>query len=500
MRLLHLNKKTKMDFLDPVKIRSHRTRLFIGYGLMVILIGLGAIILLFQTYGYDYDRKTGIVFQNGLVFASSRPVATDVLINDIPYKDKTDTRFSIPEGRHNIKLKADGYRTWSRDFNLEGGSIERLTYPLLFPESIKSEEAQLLPAKPDFASQSPDRRWLLVKSPANLQSLDKYDTKDPLLGSVPVNLPANLLSVFSGTRNLEPIEWSTDNRHVLLRHFSGTLQEYVMVDTEVPAESFNINKLFKLDQSVQVVLRDKSPSKLYLYNPTSKLLQSADVISIALSTVSEKVLAFKGHGEDLVIFAVAPTELGAKTKIVVRDQGQNYILREGPNDGIWKLDVARFDNSWYFVVGNSAEGKQYIYKDPLNILRKATKLAPVPSAVLKVANLQEVAFSNNARFVMVRGGQNFAVFDADAVRQYKYEIKDTFGTQSVSWMDGHRFTLVSAQQVLVFDFDGTNQQKIAQSLDDFKPYFSPDYDFLYTYANSQSVPGKLALFRHDLVL
>lgn len=489
-----------MDFLDPAKKRSHRTRLFIGYGLMAILIGLGAIILLFQTYGYDYDRKTGTVFQNGLVFASSHPVSAEVFVNDLPYKDRTDTRFSIPEGHYNIKLKANGYRTWSRNLNLEGGWIERLSYPLLFPESIKSEEAQLVPTPPDFASQSPDRRWLLVKSPANLQSLEKYDTKDPQLSALLVNLPANLLSPFSGSRNLEPIEWSSDNRHILLRHYSGAFQEFVMVDTELPAESYNINKLFKLDQSVQVVLRDKSPSKLYLYSSVSKLLQSADVISIAVNNVAENVLSFKGHGETLVIFAIAPTEPGAKVKVVVRDQGQNYILREGLNEGIWKLDVARFENSWYFAVGNSAEGKQYIYKDPLNILRKATKLAPVPSAVLKVTNLQDISFSDNARFAMVRGGQNFAVFDAEASRQYKYEINEPIGAASVLWMDGHRLATVSAGQVLVFDFDGSNQQKIAQSLDKTKPFFSQDYDFLYTYANSQSVPGKLALFRHDLVL
>lgn len=489
-----------MDFLDPAKKRSHRTRLFIGYGLMTVLIGLGAAILLFQTYGYDYDRRTGTVFQNGLIFASSHPVSAEVFINDVPHKDRTDTRFSVPEGKYKITLKADGYRSWSRQLNLEGGSVERLTYPLLFPESIKSEEAQLLSVQPEFVSQSPDRRWLLVKTPSNMQVLDKFDTKDSQLGSVPVNLPVSLMSNFNGPRKLEAVEWSTNNRHILVRHSSGINQEFLMIDTEAPDQSTNLNKLFKLDQNVQVVLRDKSPSKLYFYNLSSKLLQSADASSLAVTNVAENVLAFKGHGEDLLIFAVATTDPAVTTKVIVRDQGKNYTLRESSAAGKWFLDVARFENSWYFAVGNSVEPKQYVYKDPVNILRKATLLKPVPSAVLKVDRLGEISFSHNARFVLARGGQNFAVFDAEVNRQYKYEIKEPFSASPVAWMDGHRLATVSGSQVMVFDFDGINQQKLASSLDSYSPYFSQDYDFLYTIGNSVTVPGKISLYRHDLKL
>jgi hypothetical protein len=49
-------------------------------------------------------------------------------------------------------------------------------------------------------------------------------------------------------------------------------------------------------------------------------------------------------------------------------------------------------------------------------------------------------------------------------------------------MDGHRLSLVSENNVQVFDFDGTNMQKLSPSHTAFPPFFDRDYKAMFTIA------------------
>ena len=93
-----------MDFLDPNKKRAHTIRLFVGYFLVGTAIALASLILLFQSFGYDVDRKTGKVIQNGLIFLSAHPESADVYLNG-QRKDKTDLRLAVPAGPYSVELK-----------------------------------------------------------------------------------------------------------------------------------------------------------------------------------------------------------------------------------------------------------------------------------------------------------------------------------------------------------------------------------------------------------
>src|SRR6476619_6690047 len=117
-----------MDFLDPKKKRANRIRLYIGYALMAIALGIGTLILVFEANGYDLDPKTGSVIQNGLVFVDAHPIAATVNV-DGQEKGQTDARLILTAGDHNIELKRDGYRTWQKQIDLEGSVIRRFAYP-----------------------------------------------------------------------------------------------------------------------------------------------------------------------------------------------------------------------------------------------------------------------------------------------------------------------------------------------------------------------------------
>src|SRR5687768_8210108 len=140
-----------MDFLDPKKKRAHRIRLYIGYSLMAIVLLISTLILVFEANGYDVDRKTGDVIQNGLVFVDAHPAQAKVILNGVE-KGQTDMRLVLPTGQYDLELQRNGYRSWKRRFNLEGSTIERLVYPFLFPTKLEPADIQLYASQPGLAT------------------------------------------------------------------------------------------------------------------------------------------------------------------------------------------------------------------------------------------------------------------------------------------------------------------------------------------------------------
>src|SRR3989344_5303068 len=230
-----------MDFLDPVKKKAHRRRLVLGYILVAIAIATTSLILLFQSYGYDLDRKTGTVIQNGLIFVSAQPQSANIYLNGQD-KGQTNTRFIIPAGSYSLELKRDKYRSWKRTFSLDGGSIERLVYPLLFPEKLVTADQQLYGSAPAFYTSSPDRHWLVVQQVGYLNQFDVFDTNNPKQSASGITVPLTLFNTVTGTHSLSLVEWSTDNRHLLVRHDFASGFEFIMIDRETPNASFNINR------------------------------------------------------------------------------------------------------------------------------------------------------------------------------------------------------------------------------------------------------------------
>src|SRR5437868_1052460 len=102
-----------MDFLDPKKKRAHIIRLYVGYFLMAIALGIGTLILMFELFGYDVNHKTGGVIQNGLVFVDAHPESAQIIVNGKP-EGQTDARLTLPAGQYSFELKRDGYRNWKR--------------------------------------------------------------------------------------------------------------------------------------------------------------------------------------------------------------------------------------------------------------------------------------------------------------------------------------------------------------------------------------------------
>ena len=188
-----------MDFIDPKQRRMHIIRLFIGYFFVAILIIFAAVILLYQSYGFDLDRKTGKVIQNGLIFVSSKPVSANIYLNGVAMKSGTDTRLTVPEAEYSVQLLSDDYRPWFRKIDLAGGSIEHITYPLLIPNKLTTTTDQTIPAISSFITQSLDKRWLVTQKSSALNDLILTDLNNSKAPGTALNLPGYIFTTAPGT-------------------------------------------------------------------------------------------------------------------------------------------------------------------------------------------------------------------------------------------------------------------------------------------------------------
>ncbi len=490
-----------MDFIDPKQRRSHIIRLFAGYFLVAILIIFASVVLLYQSYGYDLDRKTGLVIQNGLLFISSKPVSANIYLNGQLMKSSTDTRLTVPEKSYSIELLSDGYRPWFRTVDLTGGSIERITYPLLIPNKLTTTITQTVTTGSSFTTQSLDKHWLVLQKSSALYDLQIVDLNNAKPNSALLTLPTDIFTSTSEKESLTAVAWASDNKHFLLRHDYGSKYEYVMVDRETPTLSLNISKLVLLPGATMTLI-DHKFDKLAVYDVVSHGLYSYDAKAKQLSLTLQNVLDYKTYGDQSVLYSTDNGQVGGKVYVRLWDGTVSNILQIFDAESVLKLDVAQLGGDYYFVVVNSKLlGRAYIYKNPQVAVKQGGYKSIVPVGVLRLDDIKYLSFSDGIRFIAAQNGSKFAIYDIENDRYYSYvsKLKLTEGQKAV-WVDGFRLSIASGGSTSIFDFDGSNVQTLAPAYDNSSSNFVKDYSSYYSLSPSTTAPGQTVLTKTSLRL
>lgn len=454
---------------------------------MVLLVFVATYILVFSAYGYNIDTKTGEVIQDGLIYIDSAPDGARITINGKLQDSKTNTRISLPEGKYTLEISKDGYQAWERSFMLEGGEVLRYTYPLLFPTKLETAQIKSFDAPIQFATQSPDRRWIVLSgqnvTAMTLFDLRNRDNNDQPLSTV-LNFPASLFTTAKGAHRLKLVEWSTDNRHLLVRHSYAGGREFIMLDIDQPAQSYNVGAVLK-QKPDKVNLFDKKFDKLYVYSAKTKILSVADVKSKVVSTFATDVISYKPHGSDTVLMSKASAEHKDRAEIIMRQKARDYLIKLIPLSDSIPPDIARYSGDWYIVIGVQKERRSYVYRNPVDfVTNKDIDPDVVNATVLRNDGLiDEVSFSQNARFIMSNSGRNFSIYDAETERHYSYTLQQKIDTdEPPAWMDGHRIMVNSGGKLLVFDYDGINRRALLKVDPALPVMFDRDYIELYSLA------------------
>ena len=481
-----------MDFLDPKKKRAHKIRLYLGYALVAFALTIGSAVLFFEARGFDRDWKTGEIIQNGVVYVDAHPEQATVYVNG-KEEARTDARLALPAGDYTFEYTRQGYRTWKRAFKLIGSQLERLNYAFMFPEKLETKEIRSYTSAPGFATQSLDRKWLITQRIGALTTFDVMDlgaTNNPV---TTLTLPVGLLNTTAGADKLELIEWSTDNRRVLVQHTFTGGSEFVLVDREQPAESINLNRHFNIP-IYKVALRDKKFDELHILDKPGGTLRFGDSKSKQLTDVAAQVFSFKSYGDDVIFYVSSDESKAGMVNARVIKGRDKFNVRELPISTKYPIDITRYDDEWYLAVGTDVDKKAYIFHEVFEDFKDAPAFQPEPNAVFRMNKLDFISVSANTRFIAVQGGSEFAVYDAEHDRRYQYDTKLPLAPgQETKWMDGHRLAVASQEKLVVWEYDGINMQTLTAAHPTFIPFFDRDYDFLYTIGPSATAAGQSAI-------
>lgn len=469
-----------MDFLDPKKRRRRDILNIVGYGLIAIALVFAVRILFYQASGFGID-KDGKVVQSGLVFVASSPSGAEVRINGVLDKARTDARLSLVSGNYNISYSREGYHSWQQTVDVDGGKIVRLDYATLFPKKLVTTNVKKYGGAVGLATQSPDRRWLLVQQPGSETVFDQYDLKNPKLAPTQLTVPESVIT--KGTTDSWTLgEWSNDNEHVLLSHIHDGATEFIMLDRTDMTKSVNLNKLLSVNPT-KISLVDKKYDRYYLFDASAQTLQTARLDSPTPEAYLSNVLEYQSYGDDVMLYASSKTTTNGKVGIVLLLGGKSYFLREVSGNTSYLLNLTQYDGKWYVAIGAKSENKVYVYKDP-NVQLGSNLGLLVPVSVLKTAQPTRLSFSSNARFIMAENASQFSVYDAEVNKAYQYDTKLPLDApqQYANWMDGSRLMYVSGGKLVVFDFNHTNIQTLTAADPAHTPFFIPNYRSVYQVA------------------
>ena len=192
-----------------------------------------------------------------------------------------------------------------------------------------------------------------------------------------------------------------------------------------------------------------------------------------------------------MLYVSSQSSEAGKVSVKLQQGDDTHTIRTLPAGTSYVANLTKYSGDWYVAVGAASEGKAYVYKNPVAMLQD--QKVTVPVRILKVANLNYLTFSNNARFIMAEQGSHFAVYDAENNKGYAYTLKNALDApqEHAMWMDGHRIMLISNGKVVVVDFDGANERSLVTTNSQFLPYFDRDYQYLYTITGPADAANQL---------
>ena len=469
-----------MDYLDPRKRRRHTILLYLGYVLIGVAVLIATIVLVYQARGFGIDKKGGVI-QNGLVFISSKPTPATIYLNGNLQGPKTSARLALPESTYSVRLQRSGYRDWQRKVAVEGGKVAHYDYPLLIPKSLASTKLAIFDQAPALLSQSPDKRWLIVATANDFAHFNVYDLKNPTKAPTSLALPEAVLTAAKANQSWQNPEWADDSQHVVLQHVYDDTSEYIELDRQAPEQSINLTQTLG-NTKTTIKLIDRKYDKFYLYDAAALTLGQASLRNPAVTAVLSGVINFQSYGNNTILYATAVGASTGKIRIELKSGDRLFTVRSLPANSAYLLDLTKYNNTLYVVLGAASENKVYIYRDPAGQIGSDVFKSPTPLQVLRVSAPSYVSFSGSAQYIVAENGPQFSVYDIENKRGYNYSAQQPLDAPQLhaSWMDGDRLTYISGGQQQIFDYDYQNRQMLGKADANFKPIFAPDYKYSYT--------------------
>lgn len=467
-----------IDFESPRFKSALRT---LQYVFLTVFVVAGTIILVYAGQGYDINRRTGELIQNGLLLVNTSPDGSVVFIDGQAESDLTPSRFPLPAGDYDIRIEQAGYLPWQKQIPVIGSQVEWLYYPILIPEQLITENVSAL-SNVEFIRQSADGSRFLVRQKGDGTVFHLFSIEgSALTDDERLTLPVDTFELRNSSGRFGSFSfegWASDNQTVLLRHSVGRQVEYILFDIQQPSESVNVSRQFDLD------LRDArfiNGQASQLYALVGGDLRRFDLQSDTLSAPIIRDVSRYVLYEDQYVIYIRNDDTDGLLLGMVRDDGQSAVIeRLSGTTNDYRLEFASYDDEFHLALLDRSEDKLTLVIDPQSLIDNDQ--AQIESTQVDVADVQYISFSRNGQFISAQSGSSFYTYDFDRNRTHNFTIDVRLPADyEVEWLNGtHLVAHDRTDRLFLFEFDGGNIRPLVNAHPDFGVFTDNAAETLYT--------------------
>lgn len=455
------------------------------YAVALSITAIIATVLVFVARGYDIDRDTGKVIQNGLVLVESEPVSAEVFIDGVSQDDSTPSRLPLPQGQYTVELSQEGFSTWSKTFSIAGSAVRWLNYPILIADELRSAPVTV----PELGQYediqlSRDRQSLFVQ--AQNQSFLVYELEDIEQPPIALDITRDILDITDP--EVEPgdirlVDTSPNGKWAIITHDHPERDrpEHIVFVVQDPQEFTNLTSEFRkniislshVDNDFKEFILIDSNNEASLYNREEQELEQ-----IQLQNDIELISSL----EDEIVYVRTDDD---SSQLIGREDSSSedvVIFNFNPDMDIDQFELMQYENTTYAV---ALQGERaLIFEDPTD--QQTTPTAPFKTIVLpERASEIRVESSTRGRFVSFFGDDAAVTYDIDEDEIFRFNVDASHGT--FEYIDNFRFAATDSRGVLrIMEFDGSNPSVLIDDIEDARHYFTVALQDIITIQDPQS--------------
>lgn len=332
-------------------------RLFLLFFVILFIVTAPAVIM-FAT-GYRFDSANNIFVHSGSITIESWPRDVDIYINGKFQDDKklnninnSYTINGIRPGKYHIECKKDGYTNWQKNIEVHSGISTEFWNVLLFPTTMAQNVLYNTPTVDQFfLSPRNNDEVVFFSHDGDYRTVNLLNIQDNAFEEV---MSTNSLNFLDPSQE-ENVEWSTDNRKILIpmteednkvyliaRIQKDELNNIINLNEQIQDPTIKLEKVrWMYDKSDELVMLTKNHQLYYYYlnAPEDKIL------------LAENVSAFNFAG-NRIYYTQLPNNLVWEIKdndIISKRQITNMSASSGEQDFI-KLIV--YDEYRLAIINN----------------------------------------------------------------------------------------------------------------------------------------------------
>lgn len=478
-----------MDYEE--KKKKQFIRVLIAEAGMVLSVLVIVLVATLAAMGF-FISDSGIE-QSGLMQIHSLPTGATVELDGNTLFSKTNMSKTMSAGEHRLKLSRENYDTWEKTVNMYPGVLIRLHYPRLFLQERAAEAVATLAettkekaARLEFYQPSQSRNYIIYaeKGASSWKLLDvrgdeikttlldlsgifpgmieeKPEAEERLGGSDAKSMTPQYH--FEGT--IEGLVWSRDENRALAKvRYDGKV-EWVLVNLRDVASSLNLTRTFGMSFD-RIEMIDNAANQLFVLE--NHQLRRINVSEKTMSRVLlGNVKDFDSNGTNLIYLTTELSAQGENEKyraigVYRNDEKDGTILAKVKVSQKVQIALAQYFDEDYMC---------YVVDQKPTILYGAlpsydergadlTGLKELFEDEILSATPESLTVSSGNAYVVARAGARYMVVDLETRSLYEYEAP----AAALNWLDGSMMYAVRQGEILVWDFDGTNQRNLAESV------------------------------------